>query len=130
MFLVFGEDMRRFSIGYQVLVAVILGIFTGLFFGPLTEALSPIGSAYTMLLQMAVHPYITFSLIHGLGSLTPTLGKKLFKSGWPYLLTLWILIFLLIFLLASLIPNSLSPLIKSEGPGEIGSEFANNFLIN
>jgi proton glutamate symport protein len=122
--------MRHFSIGYQVLVAVVLGIFTGLFFGPLTGALNPIGSAYTMLLQMAVLPYITFSLIHGLGSITPTLGKKLFKSGWPYLLTLWVLIFALIYLLAVLIPESLSPLIKSDGSSEIESEFTNNFLTN
>lgn len=122
--------MGRFSIGYQVLLAAILGISTGLFFGPLTGALNPIGSAYTMLLQMAVLPYITFSLIHGLGSISPEVGKKLFKSGWLYLLTLWGLIFLLIYLLALLIPNTLSPLIKSDGSSEIESQFTNNFLTN
>ncbi len=122
--------MGKFSLGYQVLVAVILGICTGLFFGPLTEAFNPIGSAYTMLLQMTVLPYITFSLIHGLGSITPDVGKKLFKCGWPYLLTLWTLIFILIYLLAALIPSSVSPLIQSDGADKIASEFTNNFLSN
>jgi len=122
--------MRHFSVGYQVLVAVVLGICTGLFFGPLTTVLKPIGSAYTMLLQMAVLPYITFSLIHGLGSISPQLGKKLFRSGWPYLLTLWILIFVLIYLLATLIPRTLTPLIQSDGSSEISSDFTNNFLTN
>jgi proton glutamate symport protein len=122
--------MKNLTMGYQVLLAVVLGICTGLFFGPLTGALSPIGSAYTMLLQMAVLPYITFSLIHGLGSITPEIGKKIFKSGWAYLLTLWTLIFILIYLLANLIPQTLSPLFQSSGSNEIESEFAKNFLAN
>lgn len=120
--------MRSFSLGYQVLVAVLLGILSGLFFGPLTSALSPIGSAYTMLLQMAVLPYITFSLMHGLGSITPGLGKKIFKSGWPYLLILWAVMFALIYLLATLIPTSLSPLIKSSDSNTLEVKFTNNFL--
>lgn len=122
--------MGSFSLGYQVLLAAILGAVTGIFFGPLTEALGPIGSAYTMLLQMAVLPYITFSLIHGLGSITPETGKKLLRSGWPYLLTLWALIFILIYLLAALLPNSLSPIIQSDGADRIAAEFTSNFLNN
>ncbi len=122
--------MRNLSIGRQILFAVLLGICTGLFFGPLAGALSPIGSAYTMLLQMAVLPYIAFSLMHGLGSITPEIGKKIFKSGWPYLLMLWGFIFFLIYLLAALIPSSLSPLFKTDSSAEIESEFAKNFLVN
>ena len=77
--------MRKFTLGYQVLLAVLLGIFVGFFFGPLAENLKPIGTAYTMLLQMAVLPYICFSLIHGLGSMTPQIGRKVLKSGWWHL---------------------------------------------
>ncbi|HSX11007.1 MAG TPA: cation:dicarboxylase symporter family transporter [Chlamydiales bacterium] len=113
------------SIGYQVLIAVVLGILAGLFFGPLTNLLAPIGVIYTMLLQMAVLPYICFSLIHGLGSMTPQIGKKLLKSGWPYLLTLWVLIFAVIALLSQLIPSPIAPLVKASG--EEGF-FAKNFL--
>lgn len=122
--------MGKFSLGLQILVAVILGIFCGFFFGPLTSVLNPIGSAYTMLLQMAVLPYITFSLIHGLGSMQPMVGKKIFKVGWPYFLSLWIFVFLLIFLLASLIPNVLPSLIVSEASSQIEAQFTKNFLSN
>jgi proton glutamate symport protein len=117
-------------IGYQVLLAVILGIFSGLFFGPLTDNLKPIGAAYTMLLQMAVLPYICFSLIHGLGSMTTTTGKKILKSGWPFLLGLWIMIFMMIFLLDSIIPPTISSLIKTAKLSEFETNFTQNFLSN
>ncbi len=120
--------MKRISLGYQVLIAAILGIFVGLFFGPSTEGLRPLGMAYTMLLQMAVLPYICFSLIHGLGSITPEIGKKLFKSGWLYLLTLWSLIFFLIFLLIQLIPDTSAPLISANSTSSFESNFTKNFL--
>lgn len=122
--------MGRFSLGFQILLAVVLGIATGLFFGPLTSILSPIGSAYTMLLQMAVLPYIAFSIIHGLGSMTPDIGKKIFKSGWLYFFSLWVFIFLLIYLLSSLIPRTLSPLFVTRTSSEIETEFTKNFLAN
>ncbi|MBU6383924.1 MAG: cation:dicarboxylase symporter family transporter [Verrucomicrobia bacterium] len=122
--------MRHFSIGFQVLAAVILGIATGLFFGPLTSILSPIGSAYTMLFQMAVLPYIAFSIAHGLGAMTPTTGKKIFKSGWLYFLCLWLFIFFWIFLLSTLIPRTLTPLIVTKTSMEIETDFTNHFLSN
>lgn len=122
--------MGRFTIGYQILLAALLGIFVGLFFGPLTAVLTPIGSAYTMLLQMAVLPYITFSLIHGLGSITPEVGKKIFRSGWIYLLILWVFILAYITLIGVLIPNGVTPIIHSDGTNQIASEFAKNFLSN
>ncbi len=120
--------MLKISLGYQVLFAVLLGILVGLFFGPLTEGLKPIGDIYTMLLQMAVLPYISFSLIHGLGSVTPTVGKKLFRSGWPFLLTLWVLIFVVIYVIIQLIPTTISPLIQAGNAETFESNFTKNFL--
>lgn len=118
----------KLSLSAQVLIAVILGIIAGLFLGPLTEVLKPIGSAYTMLLQMAALPYICFSLIHGLGSIAPAMGKKLFRSGWPYLLFVWVLIFGLISLVTLIIPDSIAPLIKMDQMEAFQSNFTNNFL--
>ncbi len=122
--------MGKFTLGWQILTAVLLGIATGLFFGPLTTSLSPIGEAYTMLLQMAVLPYIAFSLIHGLGSMSPELGKKIFKSGSLYFLSLWLFVFFLIYLLSTLIPSSYSPLIMAQSSSEVESDFTKNFLTN
>ncbi len=95
----------RFSLGYQVLVAALLGIFCGLFFGPLMNIIKPVGDVYVMLLQMVALPYICFSLIHGLGSLNPTVGKKLFLRGWPFWIALWGMVFAIIYLLSLLIPT-------------------------
>jgi Na+/H+-dicarboxylate symporter/ABC-type amino acid transport substrate-binding protein len=117
----------KFSIGYQVLAAVVLGIFTGLFFGPLTVVLQPVGDTFIMLLQMVVLPYICFSLIHGLGSISPSMGKRLFRCSWPYFLFVWGLMFGVIFLLGSLIPKPLVAYVGSVGVGE-GRDFAKNFL--
>ena len=119
--------MRRFTLGYQVLVAVILGVFVGLFFGPLAMVLKPIGDVFVMLLQMVVLPYICFSLIHGLGSISPQMGKKLFRSGWPFLLSIWVLIFFIIYLLGHLIPKPLVAFIGTGMAGE-GSTLSKNFL--
>jgi proton glutamate symport protein len=120
--------MGKLSLGYQVLWAVILGIAAGIFFGPLTLFLKPLGEVYTMLLQMSVLPYITFSLIHGLGSLTPQTGKRFFKNAWPYLLALWSFIMLIIFLLIQLIPQAKSPVINTASSNEFESNFSKNFL--
>lgn len=119
--------MKRFTIGYQVLVAVILGVFVGLFFGPLATALKPIGDVFVMLLQMVVLPYICFSLMHGLGSISPQMGKKLFRSSWPFLLSIWVLIFFVIYLLGHLIPKPLVAIIGTGEAGE-GSTLSKNFL--
>lgn len=118
----------KLSLGHQVLIAVVLGMIAGVFFGPLTAALQPVGDAYTMLLQMAALPYICFSLIHGIGSMDPATGKRLFKCGWPYLLTLWALMFVILFFLVQLIPDSVIPLIKTNGKFEFESNFSKNFL--
>ncbi len=119
--------MRRFSLGYQVLFAVVLGVFVGLFAGPLCKALKPIGDAFIMLLQMVVLPYICFSLIHGFGSLSPSMGKRLFKSGWPFLLLVWGLTFAMIYLLSQLIPEPDVVLITSPSAHR-DSDLQKNFL--
>lgn len=116
----------RISLGYQVLLAAILGMAVGLFFGPLCNAIQPIGDIYFMLLQMVALPYICISLIHGLGSMTPTIGKKLLKRGGPFWLTLWAIIFAVIYTLYHLIPTPLFTTI--EAGADESAKLARNFL--
>ncbi|HSX26152.1 MAG TPA: cation:dicarboxylase symporter family transporter [Chlamydiales bacterium] len=117
----------RLSLGYQVLLAVLLGIFCGIFFGPICTVVKPVGDIYVMLLQMVALPYISFSLIHGLGSITPEIGKKLFLRGWVFWFTLWGIIFLIIYLLSFLIPTPVVSFIGSLSV-EHNSLLAKNFL--
>lgn len=99
--------MLKIGVGYQALIAVILGILVGLFFGPLCAPLEPVGVTYVMLLQMVVLPYIPTLLIHGLGSLSPDTAKKLFTRGWFFLVLLWAIVFGVIYALWALIPTPL-----------------------
>jgi proton glutamate symport protein len=94
------------SLGLQVLIAFLLAVFCGFFFGPLCNWVKPIGDIYVMFLQMAVLPYICLSLIHGLGSMSPSVGKKLFLKGWPFWALLWAVIFIVIYVVSLLIPKT------------------------
>ena len=116
----------RISLGYQVLLAVLLGMFFGIFFGPYTKVIRPVGDVYVMLLQMVALPYICFSLIHGLGSIPPATGKKLFLRGWPFWLTLWAMIFSIIYTVSWLIPTPMSAFIGNVSAQD--SPFMKNLL--
>jgi len=106
----------KFTLGYQVLAAVILAIFVGIFFGPLCIVLKPIAMTFTMLLQLLVLPYICFSLIHGLGSMPASMGKKLFKSGWHFMLVVWGVVYALMIALSKLIPEPQETLVSINTP--------------
>jgi len=119
----------KLNIGYQVLIAVIGGIATGIFLGPLVSVLQPVSMIYIMLLQMVVLPYICLSIIHGLGSLTPARAKELVKNGWLYWVLLWGLIFFVIFLFTSLIPQPAdAPVLQSRDSSSITKSLAQNIL--
>jgi Na+/H+-dicarboxylate symporter len=96
----------KFSLGLQVIFAVVLGIIVGLVVGPYCSIFNPIGEVFFMLLQMVVLPYLLFLLIHGLGSLSPAIGKKLFSRGWVFFLVLWVIGAAVVFALLTLIPIS------------------------
>lgn len=81
-----GTVRRRPGLGTLVLVGFVLGITCGLFFGELASVLDTIGRAYVRLLQMAIVPYITVSLIAGLGRLTPVQASRIALWGGAVLL--------------------------------------------
>lgn len=84
------------SLPIQILIAAALGIFIGLFLGDIARIFMPIGNIYTMLLEVAVYPYIITSLLSSLGKLSPKLSFKLFQKGW------WIYVFLILLTFATL----------------------------
>ncbi|WP_419420817.1 cation:dicarboxylate symporter family transporter [Legionella sp. D16C41] len=95
----------------QVLVGSLLGIVVGLFFGPYTKILRPIGEIYVMLMESVVYPYIFASLIHGLGSVTPRIATKIFKKNWFFYWFLIVLSFFIIWFLSLALPESNSSII-------------------
>ncbi len=96
--------MVHSRLGYQAFLGIVLGIVAGLFFGPYCINLKPIGDLFIVLLQFIVIPYIPTLLIHGVGSLTPDLAKKLFKNSWPFLILLWTLVLGVCYIVKVIIP--------------------------
>jgi len=64
----------------QILIGLVSGILTGVFFGERASATAWVADGFVKLLQMMVLPYITVSIIASLGSLKPaelrTLGLR------------------------------------------------------
>jgi Na+/H+-dicarboxylate symporter len=73
----------------QVLIGLVLGLATGIFFGEPAAALKIVGDAFVMLMQIAVLPYIVASLITALGRLSVQDAKNLGLKGGAVLLTFW-----------------------------------------
>jgi len=94
-----------YNLPLWVAIGALLGIMAGLFLGEYCRVFSSIGSAYVMLLQAVVYPYIICSLLHGLGRLTPLTARRLLKKGWIFFIIAWGITFGTILLLIQAIPS-------------------------
>jgi proton glutamate symport protein len=83
--------LHRLSFSQQLLVGLFGGLLTGLFFGELAEPLAILGSIFVRLLQMAVLPYVLFSLVGSVGKLSSGNVRGLLKVGGSLLLGSWAL---------------------------------------
>ncbi len=83
--------LSHLSFSYQILIALVAGVATGLFFGELTEPLSVVGSVFVRLLQMTVLPYVLFSLVSSVGKLSPSTVRGLLKAGSGLVVGSWLL---------------------------------------
>lgn len=80
--------MKNLSLSSKVLLGVLFGILTGLFFGEKVAWLGIVGDVFIGLLQMTVLPYIMFSLIVNIGRLSMDTGRKIIKYGLLFLFLL------------------------------------------
>ncbi len=111
------QRMASVNLSVWVILGALLGILCGVFFGPYATVLEPIGSVYVMLLQMAVFPFVISSLIHGLGSLSPTIALRLLKSGALFFVIAWGGVFVALWVLAQAIPEARPPVVVRPGGG-------------
>jgi len=77
------------SLATKVLLGLVLGLVAGLFFGESIAFVGGVGTAFILLLQMTVVPYIAVSLIAGLGSLTASEALSLARRAGAVLLVFW-----------------------------------------
>jgi Na+/H+-dicarboxylate symporter len=94
----------RFSLGTQAVLALVLGIAVGLCFGEMMAFFKDFGRAFILLLQMTVLPYITLSLITGLGQLTYQQVKELVLKAGSVLVFSWALAIVVILLMPLAFP--------------------------
>jgi Na+/H+-dicarboxylate symporter len=88
----------------QILVGLAAGVALGLFLGELAAPLQVVADAYVRLLQMTVLPYVTVSLVAGLGSLSKEQAKVMFTRVGAVLLAVWTLSVVLAFSMALSFP--------------------------
>lgn len=68
---------RRISLGWKILIFMVIGIFAGIVFGERARVVQPVGDLFIRLLMMASLPLIFFNLLAGLTTMTElrTLGR-------------------------------------------------------
>jgi proton glutamate symport protein len=135
------DDISRLT--RQTLIGMAFGAIAGGLLGPYAGAwFGFIGTVYTNLLVVCVFPFLISSLIYSLGSLTPDLSKKLFKSGLFIYLLFVVLVFSVLVILTFLIPhatellylpssnkeNIISQLIKIIVPSNLFSDLLNEYI--
>ena len=72
---------RRMSLAAKIIIGLVLGLVCGLFFGEKIAWLKVVGGIFIKVLQIAVIPYISLSLITGIGRLGLEEVKSNTKMG-------------------------------------------------
>jgi Na+/H+-dicarboxylate symporter len=81
--------LKKTSLTFRIISGLVLGIFTGLFFGEEAAGLQIIADVWIGLMQMTVLPYVIVSLISGLGQLDSALARQLAIKGGLLMLVFW-----------------------------------------
>ena len=87
----------RPSLSTSILIGLVLGVATGIFFGEYCAPLQIVGDGFVKLLQMTILPYIVVSLILGIGSLNAKQARAMALKGGQLLLLFWLIAFIFIF---------------------------------
>ena len=90
----------RQSLAVQVLEGLLAGLVVGLWLPPsVTQLLAPVGEGFLRLFQMPVLPFLSLSLIAGVGRLELSQAGRLLGRAALVLLLLWLLALLAVLLL-------------------------------
>jgi Na+/H+-dicarboxylate symporter len=111
-----GDTKKRLSLTSWIVIALAAGLLSGLLFGEYTVAVKWLGDAFVGLLQMAVLPYITISLIVNIGSLSVRSGWRLLRASLLVMSLLWLVGILVLAGISQAFP-----------PWEAGSFFSTQF---
>lgn len=130
------------SLTWQMVLATILGILVGLFFGEKCRVFANWGTAYIMILKITTIPYLGFAIMHGIGQLRSSQAIQILKKGLFFIALFWSINITMIYLTASLFPqatgNSLTSYVSTKPvsinfaqvliPENIFNSLANNIV--
>ncbi len=97
----------KLSLGLQMVLATILGILTGLFFGESCAVFTSWSSAYIMVLKITAIPYLVCAIIQGVGQLTGGAAKEILKKGILFIALAWLINLVIIYSISFLFPKAL-----------------------
>jgi Na+/H+-dicarboxylate symporter/ABC-type amino acid transport substrate-binding protein len=95
----------KLGLSSQVIIGLVLGIGSGLFFGERVVVVEPLGAIFIGLLQMTVIPYIVVSLIAAVGRLDMAQIRLLAIKGGGLILAFWAIILIAVALISIGYPN-------------------------
>lgn len=114
----FRNWLKNTSLTFRIVSGLVLGVLCGLFFGEKAESLQWIADVWIRLMQMTVLPYVTLSLIAGLGQLDARLARRLAVSGGLLLVLFWGIAFIVITVMPLALPAFENAAFFSSAAGE------------
>lgn len=92
------------SFALQMVIATLLGVLTGLFFGDFCDLFSPYANAYIMILKVTAVPYLIVTIVHGVGQLQKDQAKLILKRGALFISCAWLINIVMIYFINFLFP--------------------------
>jgi proton glutamate symport protein len=89
-----------------MIIATLLGIVAGLFFGDLCHVFAPWETAYIMILKVTTIPYLICAVIHGIGRLATATAKQILQKGMLFIGGIWVINIAMIYITVFLFPHS------------------------
>jgi len=94
------------SLTIQMIIATLLGLLCGLFFGELCSVFAPWGTAYIMILKVTTIPYLICAIMHGIGKLSTQTGKQILQKGLLFIASAWVINIFMIYIGSFLFPKT------------------------
>ena len=95
----------QMGLSARILIGLVAGVCTGIFFGELVADLKVVGDIFIQLLQITVLPYIVVSLIAGFGRMHMEQARRLAVRGSVVLIAIWALALAMIFFVSLAFPD-------------------------
>lgn len=80
---------KKMSLGSKIYISTCVGLILGIFFGDRCVVLEPVNTLFIRIYQIPIIPYMIFSILHSIGSLSMGNAKLIGKKGGIILLSLW-----------------------------------------